>query len=536
MRLFAVLLIAAGVAGCINGGGNPRLTYIESIIQSDPATAYQELKSIDRKLLVKEKERALYSLLMSLALDKNYIDIKSDSLIAPAVEYYSRSCDNCRKFLSYYCAGRVYENAEEYDSALSFYIKAGNVPGRSIPQDYIIRLHARKGTVYYHQFALDKALDEYETARQEARGSDNPDFYIYRSLDVARVLASMGRTPQSCDELDTLKQWMSEKHLSPPADYYNLRLRVFLLDKKEDTAALESAYKDYYKCCSDQGLEVDHLLSGVYYAAGNQPAQAAHELDLISGGIEGLDTFSFILYYTTLAKVQRQSGNYKEALSAVELYNNKLQEQNLAIHRNDVRFLEERAANEIERSEARHRSVFLFILLVVAVIVTIASLTHFVNAKRRFDFELEQAKTEYRFLSEMNETSQICPEEIKRTIRKRVLALRPFIISERPLQIKDNDRLRETNDKRKDMLCSIGLMFAASYPEFVLKLSRLGLSAEEIGLCCMYVSGYSAKELNSQKNSNKTYLDNAAIRQKLGLDPNGIKLSTWLKALFEETA
>lgn len=86
------------------------------------------------------------------------------------------------------------------------------------------------------------------------------------------------------------------------------------------------------------------------------------------------------------------------------------------------------------------------------------------------------------------------------------------------------------------MLGGIGLIYAATYPGFVSKLSGYGLTVEEIGLCCMYVSGYSAKELNPQNNTYQAYIENVAIRQKLGLDANGIKLTTWLKSLFDATS
>ena len=84
------------------------------------------------------------------------------------------------------------------------------------------------------------------------------------------------------------------------------------------------------------------------------------------------------------------------------------------------------------------------------------------------------------------------------------------------------------------MLATIGLIYAAVYPGFVSRLSKLGLTAEEIGLCCMYVAGYSSKEIEDIKYANKLYQQNTIIRKKLGLSPNGEKLSSWLRVLFEE--
>ena len=55
---------------------------------------------------------------MSKALDKNYIDVCSDSLILKAEQYYSRHKDSKYKMLAYYYHGIVLINAKEYSSAI----------------------------------------------------------------------------------------------------------------------------------------------------------------------------------------------------------------------------------------------------------------------------------------------------------------------------------------------------------------------------------------------------------------------------------
>ena len=70
-----------------------KLRAIEAYIQEDPSRALEELSLINIDSLQYAGEQGLYSLLFSMALDKNYIDIKSDSLIAPALSYYSHHGD-----------------------------------------------------------------------------------------------------------------------------------------------------------------------------------------------------------------------------------------------------------------------------------------------------------------------------------------------------------------------------------------------------------------------------------------------------------
>ena len=66
-----------------------RLTDIESYINERPDSALSAIRQIDTLSLRTKAEKAKYSLLHAMALDKNYIDTTDTRIIAPAVEYYS---------------------------------------------------------------------------------------------------------------------------------------------------------------------------------------------------------------------------------------------------------------------------------------------------------------------------------------------------------------------------------------------------------------------------------------------------------------
>ena len=90
------------------------------------------------------------------------------------------------------------------------------------------------------------------------------------------------------------------------------------------------------------------------------------------------------------------------------------------------------------------------------------------------------------------------------------------------------------NEDRKEMLRSIALLYAFTYPDFVSDLSESGLTAEEIGLCVLYLIGYSLKEMDNFLSAPSILHINLDIRRKLDLPTNGIKLKTKLKEMFEE--
>lgn len=509
------------------------LRKIESSIQEKPEQAYNELVRFDNTNLSYGEERALYSLLLSVALDKNYIDICSDSLISPAVEYYTKSRDQYHKFLSYYYLGRVNENAEYFDKAIASYIEASKIQDKFIPNDYLIRLHTRKATVYFHQFALDKALDEYYEAKEKSTASDNPYFFIHCSLDVASTLASIGKQNEAYDELSSLKKWMTDKGLTPPKNFYHLWLRILLNNQSACRNEIELAFQNYYAFCKTQGIEINHFLAADYYLATNKPEKAKIELEKVDTA--SLNSFNYVQYYASVSKAEKLTHNYKEALKAHERYTERLSRINLDVHKNDVRFLEERSQSELAKANARFRTVILLILIILILSVAIGSITFLMIKKKQLNYELNNAKAEYGFLKEVANAGHDFPEEIQKTVNERIIALKTFIQAKRPIPIVEGRKLMEMNDKRKDMLSGIGLIYAATFPIFVSKLTKYGLTADEIGLCVMYLSGYSAKELNYYKNTYLAYQANTVIRQKIGLDPNSIKLTTWLKNLFEES-
>ena len=64
------------------------LNDIESLLYDAPDSALLVLDSMSSSDITTNRARAKYSLLYSIALDKNYIDLTTDSIISPAVRWY----------------------------------------------------------------------------------------------------------------------------------------------------------------------------------------------------------------------------------------------------------------------------------------------------------------------------------------------------------------------------------------------------------------------------------------------------------------
>lgn len=96
------------------------------------------------------------------------------------------------------------------------------------------------------------------------------------------------------------------------------------------------------------------------------------------------------------------------------------------------------------------------------------------------------------------------------------------------------DTLDELLNNRDKVTGSIGLIYAIYYPRFVAKLAERGLSASEIGYCCLLVIGLKTSELPKVINYSNAYNISSRLRSKLGLTADDGTLSAWLKNVFAE--
>ncbi len=91
------------------------------LMDESPESALEVLRDIVPNDLRTKEQHARYALLYSQALDKNFIDVDSDSLIRLAVDYYKDKDDVWSKFHAYYYLGRIHVNAGEPIKILSYH-------------------------------------------------------------------------------------------------------------------------------------------------------------------------------------------------------------------------------------------------------------------------------------------------------------------------------------------------------------------------------------------------------------------------------
>lgn len=113
-----ILLCVLMLSSCANKKIDLALSKADELMWVKPDSALAVLESVDTTSMRTRTQKARYSLLYSMALDRNYADTTDTRIIMPAVRYYERhgSQDDRLKALFYF--GRMQATAGEYDKAV----------------------------------------------------------------------------------------------------------------------------------------------------------------------------------------------------------------------------------------------------------------------------------------------------------------------------------------------------------------------------------------------------------------------------------
>lgn len=95
----------------------------ERLIPTHPDSSLSILSAIDTHTLGDEEEKARYALLMSMALDKNYIDATTFEILQPAIDYYLKKGTPDEKLRTLYYQGRICQNGKNDDMAMQSFIQ-----------------------------------------------------------------------------------------------------------------------------------------------------------------------------------------------------------------------------------------------------------------------------------------------------------------------------------------------------------------------------------------------------------------------------
>lgn len=176
-KLLIILWSVLSLTGC-NNHFKAQFELVENLIQDAPDSALLILNSVQLDQISNRVDRAKYALLLTKALDKNYVDIQNDSLIRIAVDYYQDHGQPQEKLEAYYYLGRIQSNAMDYSHAIISYYKAENEIGQSMDKRYpglIYRGIAEVHNATYNRAEelryIQRAYESFKEAQMESHAN-----------------------------------------------------------------------------------------------------------------------------------------------------------------------------------------------------------------------------------------------------------------------------------------------------------------------------------------------------------------------------
>lgn len=147
---------------------NASLLQIEQLMYERPDSAWKILQHMPSISQLRKEEQALHALLFTQAQYKNYIPVKSDSLLRIAEAYYRTSSDSLHKAWTLFYLAQYYRDSDEKEKALSYFQQA-NIASRNIENNqfkFLLNLHW--ANLLSDEDAENKGIEKYQTANRYA--------------------------------------------------------------------------------------------------------------------------------------------------------------------------------------------------------------------------------------------------------------------------------------------------------------------------------------------------------------------------------
>ena len=544
-RFVTILSALVLLAACAGAEIKTSLDNAECLMEVSPAEALDTLESIDREALTTRKLRARHALLYSMALDKNYIDLKNDSIIAPAVEYYSRHGDADIRFRTHYYHARIFENAGDYDNALLAVSKAEALDTAKVDADVLCMLYAMKGSIYDIAWRPHDAIESYELARRYALESHKFRHYAYYTLYCAMEYrqASDSILFEKClSEAQDYQEYftLTERHI-----YQSIMLNRMIDLEKDSNEVL--GFVENYLIEYPQSEKINWKNIARAYQYLNMHEKALEVLKLYTDYNDvSLDPG----YYAILSEILAELKDYDEALKAHEKYASINDAEDIKLHQSDLKLVEQRHSHEIQEISQKYKFLYLTIIFLSILFVSLFYIIKWYKAYsknkseydslikeydelRRLEAKLNDA---YRYLSEQMDRRGESSKDLMTILGYRIKSLSAFLkrpipdaLSKIPSQIEDIKK------NKNYIVDSVGLLYAINYPDFVSVLQNHGLTSSEIGFCCLYIMGLNMPEVGEIIGKvSSIYNINSTIRKKLNISTSETNLDKWLVKKFSE--
>ena len=545
MRLLLLIVTAITIVSCNDARKSETFRVLEDVdsyIEARPDSALAVLEGIDVEDLGSREEKAKYALLMSMALDKNYIDRTDFEVLQPAIDYYEDHGTATDKLRTFYYQGRIYQNGGDDEMAMECFVRAVEEGDGAEDCMTMARCLFSQGTLYQALYNWERVIETNIAASAFFQFGGNINSQL-RSLSRALIgysqtkdLEAAGKCFNVCEDL------LDQASLSNKSFYYAAKLSYYF--EHYDSKQLEDVLNEYLNCVPAAHWDWQSI-AYAYTILG--------EFENASDALSNYRGDKNARYYAITSAIHKDRREFQKAIEAYEKYIHLSDSLDLVIFEQDTKFVEERHNLEVQaykEREAKNNRTIIILICIIALLVALIAIYLIrkqlkIRTAEKKQLEIEKKRYEQLYadaiaerdaLTKMIEDSSV-KDETKAVIRERLEVLNKVIISHITDTSSANKKafqeLEALVADRDSFIESTRLTIEGNNPEFITALKKQGLTDEEINICCLYVIGLKGKDIKTYTNQSRLYIQSAEIRHKLGLTENDTNLSIHLRNMCE---
>ena len=387
-----VVLFHLFVLSACNSEIKEKMDISESFLHQRPDSALLILKSIDPLSLHSRKELARYSLLMSAALDKNYIDVTSDTLISSAVEYYSRHNYPRYRMWAYYYQGIIQKNCRSFSDAIVSLERAEAIASALGDDLYLGLINRNKANVFNATNNTQEALNSMHKAVSFFTKAAAVNYKAYAELSLAIDYLNSQNYEKSDSLLAYIKTEYTDNNLIQYSNLYHADILAITGSDPEEAISLFQIvpkayfsilnYADYALAHEKNGNRdsADYWLAKGYSVCFNRADSAA--LDYSKAQLSFLRGDSDLAYHLVTRAVSVQDSLTRALL-----------QQSISGSQRD--YYKNEAALQKERMKNIKQTVSL--AAVICLLLVLLALASLIGASRKKDQQLKEQMTQLFF-------------------------------------------------------------------------------------------------------------------------------------------
>lgn len=538
--LSAAVLMLLAVSCADDAAVMSELDAAESVMEDSPETALALLDTMQRSRLVSRKSAARHALLYSQALDKNYIDMTTDSIIRPAAEYYSRHGSADDRLKAQYYLGCIYRNLGDSERAMECYVRAERYVDRAEDYRAVGRLYSAKRKIYFDYYDLSLSYAEAMKSEHYYKLSGDSQLRA-KALINAALSASILNYNHIADSILSVVRDSLWNVLGPDiqGSYYSVFMTV--AEERGDTAQLKNLLDEHLKHTEFyEGVPWGTIVRSYLFL--NKIDSAKWALERYS--IEDPQHDTSPQYLLLASEVYSKNGEFDKGYYYLEKYKDVVGVEDMMKFNSDTKFIEERY--EYELSSMRQRNiVWLSVLGLTSGLFAVMSLLLVMRYRlKRKEYELEitalkvkEAEDKNLRLEQKAQLERIAEEIISYRLSTVVQVFARTASGQGDVDDYVRGKMEELMADKDEFVLTTMMSYAAVHSEFVKYLKGFGLTDWEVGYCSFYTMGLKGKDIgNMLNNGGHTHHNRASlIRTKLGLKERDGHLGRFLMKKLRET-